>query len=143
MLATATVMALVFFVIYWVVHTAVYRELDNDLAYEAHKHTKEIYVVNDSILFVNKREWEEREHRAIQVNPVFIQIVDARGRLMDKSPNLKEGELIFHSEKKSDTHFDTKLNNEAIRQVQIPIEQRGVFKGYILTAMSQEGAIVV
>jgi two-component system heavy metal sensor histidine kinase CusS len=143
MLATAMVITLVFFVIYWVVYTAVYRELDNDLAYEAHKHTREIFIINDSILFVNKKEWAEREHVAVQVNPVFIQIVDTKGRLMDKSPNLKEGALIFHSDKKSDTHFDTKLNNAAIRQVQIPIEQHGVFKGYILTAMSQEGALVV
>lgn len=143
MLATATVMASVFLFIFFVVHTVVYRELDNDLAYEAHKHTKEIHIVKDSIIFINKKEWEEREHRVVQVNPVFVQIVDENGRIMDKSPNLKEGALAFHSEEIADTHFDTKLNNEAIRQVQIPIEQFGVLKGYILTAMSQEGAVIV
>lgn len=143
MLATATIMAFVFFFIYLVVHTAVYRELDNDLSYEAHKHTKEIFIIRDSIVFINKKEWEEREHREVQVNPVFVQIVDKSGKLMDKSPNLKEGALVFHFEKELDTHFDTKLNNQAIRQVQVPIEQHGLPIGYILTAMSQDGAVVV
>jgi signal transduction histidine kinase len=143
MLATAMVMALVFFVVYWVVHTAVYQELDHDLAIEAHKHTREIRIVNDSILFFHKREWAEREHREVQVNPVFIQIVDKKGNLMDKSPNLKAGNLVFFADQKSDIHFDTRFNGEAIRQVQIPIEQKGILKGYMLTAMSQEGATVV
>lgn len=143
MLATATVIAMVFFIIYFVVQTTVYQELDNDLAYEAHKHTKEIKLEKDSIVFINKEEWEEREHREVQVNPVFIQIVNEFGKLMDKSPNLKEGFLVFDANKKSDTHFDTKLNNEAIRQVQIPIEHNGTRKGYILTAMSQEAAVIV
>lgn len=143
MLATATVIAIVFLIIYFVVQTAVYRELDSDLAYEAHKHTKEIKLVRDSIVFINKAEWEEREHREVQVNPVFIQVVSTLGNLMDKSPNLKEGALVFHADKKPDTHFDTQLNNEAIRQVQIPIEQHGILKGYILTAMSQEAAVIV
>jgi two-component system heavy metal sensor histidine kinase CusS len=143
MLATATVIAIVFCIIYFVVQTAVYHELDSDLAYEAHKHTKEIKLVNDSIIFINKAEWEEREHREVQVNPVFIQIVNDVGQLMDKSPNLKERFLMFDANKKTDTHFDTRLNEKTIRQVQIPIEQNGVLKGYILTAISQEAAIFV
>lgn len=143
MLTTAVIIAFVFFIIFYVVHTTVYRDLDNDLAYEAHKHVKEIHIVRDSIIFINKKEWEEREHRELQVNPVFVQIVDENGRLMDKSPNLKEGTLVFFSNKKVDTHFDTKLKDEVIRQIQIPIEEFGVLKGYILTAMSQEGTITV
>ncbi|RMG30398.1 MAG: HAMP domain-containing protein [Bacteroidetes bacterium] len=143
MLATASVMGLVFLVIYVVVHTVAYQELDNDLAYEAHKHTKEIRLANDSMLFINKLEWMEREHREVQVNPVFVQVVNVEGKLMDKSPNLKEGALVFHSEKGTDMHFDTQLNQQAIRQVQIPIVQQGELKGYILTAMSQEGTIAV
>lgn len=143
MLATASIIAVVFLIVFIVVKTAVYQELDNDLDYEGYKHTKEIQLVEGNVVFVNKKEWEEREHREVQVNPVFIQIVDKQGRTMDKSPNLKKGELTFHSEREIGTHFDEKLAEEAIRQVQIPIQHNGVLKGYILTAMSQEAAISV
>ena len=143
MLATATVIAVVFVIIYFVVHKAVYHGLDTGLNYEAHKHTGEIEFEKGNILFINKKEWEEREHREVQVNPVFIQIVNDKGLLMDKSPNLKDGTLVFDIKRNLGTHFNTKLNNQAIRQVQIPIEEEGQIKGYILTAMSEEEAVVV
>jgi signal transduction histidine kinase len=142
MLATAIIMAVVFGVIYFVVQGTVMRNLDNDLAYEAEKHTGEINITGDSIKFNNKAEWEEREHREIQVNPVFIQIIDRQGRLMDKSPNLKEDYLPF-KDSVFGGHFNTQLSKRAIRQVQLPIEQGGEIKGYILAAMSSESAKLV
>ncbi|MDB4286174.1 ATP-binding protein [bacterium] len=139
MLATAIIMAVVFGAIYLIVQETVMRNLDNDLSYEAEKHTDEITIVGDSIKFKNKAEWEEREHREIQVNPVFIQLIDKKARVMDKSPNLKEDYLPF-KDAKFGGHFDAQLSNRAIRQVQLPIEQNGKIKGYILAAMSSESA---
>jgi signal transduction histidine kinase len=139
MIATAIIMAVVCVFVYFIVQSTVYRHLDSDLAYEAEKHTGEIKITNDSILFVNKAEWEEREHREIQVNPVFIQLIDKLGRVMDKSPNLKEDFLPFKKEEFGG-NFDELLNERAIRQVQLPIEQNGKIKGYILAAMSSEAA---
>jgi signal transduction histidine kinase len=95
--------------------------------------------VGNKIVFDNKIEWEEREHREIQVNPVFIQLIDKQGKVMDKSPNLKENNLPFNNPAFRG-HFDAKLNNRAIRQVQLPIEQDGIIQGYILAAMSSESA---
>ncbi|MDH5475942.1 MAG: ATP-binding protein [Cyclobacteriaceae bacterium] len=139
MIATAIIMAVVFSVVYFIVQSTVYIHLDNDLSYEAEKHTDEIKMKGDSIQFINKKEWEEREHREIQVNPVFIQIIDKKGRLMDKSPNLKDDFLPFKKEKFGG-HFDAFLNERAIRQVQIPIEKDGEIRGYILAAMSSESS---
>lgn len=139
MIATALIMAVVFGAIYIVVQETVFSNLDSDLSYEAEKHTKEIKIIGNSIIFKNKAEWEEREHREIQVNPVFIQLIDKTGRLMDKSPNLKEDYLPFN-DSKFGGHFDTQLNNRSIRQVQLPIEQNGKIKGYILAAISSESA---
>jgi signal transduction histidine kinase len=155
MVATAIIMAVVFGAIYFVVQGTEMRNLDNDLAFEAEKHSEEIKIVGDSIQFINKAEWEEREHREIHVNPVFIQLIDKNGRIMDKSPNLKEDYLPFKasdeaSDEASDKasgkasefggHFNTQLNQRSIRQVQLPIEQNGKIKGYILAAMSSESA---
>jgi signal transduction histidine kinase len=140
MLATAIIMAIAFMVIYFVVAEAVFRHLDNDLSYEARKHTKEISITGDSIQFRNKAEWQEREHREVQVNPVFIQLIDQDGRLMDKSPNLKEDNLAF-SASEFGGHFNSQISERAIRQVQLPIRQDGQTVGYILAAMSSESAI--
>lgn len=143
MLATASVITIVFFIIFFVVQAAVYQELDNDLSFEAHKHTNEILIDGQLILFRNKSEWTESEHREVQVNPVFIQLVTPRGKTMDKSPNLKEDELVFEQEKAFDAHFDTELKSQSIRQVQLPVQQAGELKGYILAAMSLEGPKIV
>lgn len=142
LVATAIVMAVVFSVIFFVVRGTVFRNLDNDLSFEANKHTSEIWFSGDSIRFYNKAEWEEHEHKAIQVNPVFIQLVDKGGRVMDKSPNLKQDQLDFVD---SDLrkYFNSKLNERSIRQVQVPIEKDGKVKGYILAAMSLESSISV
>ncbi|MEQ8477682.1 MAG: HAMP domain-containing sensor histidine kinase [Fulvivirga sp.] len=142
MMATAIIMAVVFGAIFFTVKETVWQNLDNDLSYEAKKHTGEIQLIGDSILFMNKAEWEEREHREIQVNPVFIQLIDKQGKLMDKSPNLKLDQLPFKASEFGG-HFDTKLNDRAIRQAQMPIERNGKIKGYILAAMSSESAFSI
>jgi len=142
MVATAIIMATVFTAIFFAVRETVWQNLDNDLSYEAKKHTGEIRITGDSIKFVNKAEWEEHEHREIQVNPVFIQLIDKKGRLMDKSPNLKMDYLSF-KDSEFGGHFDSKLNERSIRQVQLPIENNGKIKGYILAAMSSESALSV
>lgn len=139
MIATAIVVAVLYGVLYFTVKGTVYQNLDSTLSYEANKHTKEIKFVGDSIYFINKAEWEEREHREAQVNPVFIQVLNENGRLMDKSPNLKEQQLPFYKSMFGE-HFDTKLNNRAIRQVQLPVRYNGATKGYILAAVSLEPA---
>ncbi|NEN25041.1 HAMP domain-containing protein [Cryomorpha ignava] len=139
MIATAIIMAIAFGAIYFIVHKTVYSNLDNDLSYEAHKHTGEIKIMGDTIVFRNKAEWEEKEHRESQVNPVFIQLIDDKGRVMDKSPNLKEDDLAFNN-LIFGGHFNASLNSRAIRQVQLPLEQDGQTKGYILAAMSSESA---
>lgn len=143
MFATASITFLVFIVIYVVAQTAMYSRIDNDLTFEAKRHQKEIFTRNDSIFFINKNEWEEREHKEVKANPVFIQIVNKNGQLMDKSPNLKAGKLSFNQNKAFYTQFDTKINNQAIRQIQVPVEQKGDLKGYILAAMSLDGSNMV
>ncbi len=143
MIATAIIMAVTFTVVYFVVQRTVYENLDNDLTFEAEKHTEEITIVGDSIKIKNKEEWAEREHLEVQINPVFIQILDKNGKFMDNSPNLKNDVLAYNPEQKFGGHFNETLNNRAIRQVQIPIEQNGKIKGFILAAMSLESSNMV
>lgn len=143
MMATALIMSVAFTAVYFVVKGVVYQNIDNDLSYEAEKHTEEIKIVGDSIKIKNKKEWEEREHRELQVNPVFIQILDKHGRFMDKSPNLKENQLNYNENANFGGSFNEFLNNKPIRQIQLPVEENGKIKGFIVAAMSLEASKMV
>lgn len=143
LLATGLVMALVFGFVYVSVYRTVWANLDGDLSYEAAQHTTEIVIMGDTIVFVNKQEWEEREHKEPQVNPVFIQLMDSELHLMDKSPNLKEDVLPIEQITTLGKHFDGKLKDRDIRLVQVPLKENGITKGYIVAAMSSTSAIAV
>lgn len=143
MLATAIIIAGVFGIVYFIVQNTVYQNLDAMLSFEARKHTKEIEIIENTLYFANKAEWEEIEHREVYINPVFIQIIDAAGRVMDKSPNLKNEVLPFEGSKNLGENFNSKVNNRSIRQVQIPIKQEDKVKGYIIAAMSLEDSQMV
>jgi signal transduction histidine kinase len=143
MIATALIVAVVFAVVYFIVQQTVYNNIDSDLSFEATKHIDEVEVFEAGIRFINKDEWEESEHREVQVNPVFIQLMSQTGELMDKSPNLKENQLPFQHQKHTGNHFNTKLNNRAIRQIQIPVEKSHKISGYIVAAMSLDSSLMV
>jgi two-component system, OmpR family, heavy metal sensor histidine kinase CusS len=138
--ATALLVAFVFVAIFMVIKNIVYRDLDDMLAYEAVKHKKEIMVEDGRIRFVNRAEMEEREHREVEVNPIFIQLVDAAGNVRDKSPNLKEGALLFQLDISEALDANHILNGKRIRQRQTPITDKGQTIGYIVTAISSENA---
>lgn len=141
--ATSIVVAAVFGVVYFIVQQSVYQNIDNDLSFEANKHTGEIYSTEHGIRFINKNEWEESEHKEVQVNPVFIQLTNKSGLVTDKSPNLKNDQLPFNTENKYGNHFNSKLNQRLVRQIQIPVEKNGEISGYIVAAMSLDGSIMV
>lgn len=143
LIASAVTISLVFLVIYAVVLTTVYQNLDRAVSYEAIKHSHGLTFTRDSIHFLNRAELEEREHREADVIPVFIQIIDADGNLMDKSPNLKEQALKFNPEDPDGDHFNTMLNGKAIRQLQLPLIFEGQTRGYVLAAMSLEDSKMV
>jgi two-component system, OmpR family, heavy metal sensor histidine kinase CusS len=138
--ATAVLVALVFVAIFMVIKNIVYRDLDATLVYEAVKHKKEITIEDGRIRFINRAEMEEREHREVEVNPIFIQLVDVRGNVRDKSPNLKEGTLLFKPDVVEALDADFVLNGKRIRQRQTPITDKGKTVGFIITAISSENA---
>ena len=96
MLTASTLIAVVFLIIYFIVSTTVYSNLDTALIYEAQKHLKDIIVKNDSLKFDDQAIRNEREHKEAEVLPFFLQIVDTAGNLIQKSSNLKGQMLTFH-----------------------------------------------
>lgn len=140
---TALLIFVVFFIIYSIVKFSVYSHVNNDITSEVDKHLTEIVIVGDSFHLIHEEEWKEREHNTLDVNPVFIQFVDQNRNVIEKSPNLKKSTLIFDKENAENKLFDTKLADNAIRQIQVPIYQKTKIIGYIIIAMSLEDATMV
>lgn len=139
-LATAALVAAAYLVVFGVVHQRVYTDLDANLRYEVAKHMQEVSIVGRTIRFTHKDEWEEREHREVQVDPVFIQITDPQGQLLDRSPNLKGEQLTFDATPAGQVPFNSRLRGTAIRQAQVRIAEDGRAAGYLLAAISSEAA---
>jgi hypothetical protein len=130
---TALIFSLVFLLIYLVANFTVVRNIDRELQLEIDKHKKEIFLVDGKIRFLHMDEWEEMEHAQIQLNPIFIEIVDMEGNSMDRSPNLNENYLSFSPEKSENKEAWTqKIGSREVRQRQIPLFNAGKQEGYLL-----------
>ncbi|HSF55829.1 MAG TPA: HAMP domain-containing sensor histidine kinase [Algoriphagus sp.] len=138
-LVTALIILVVFGIIYFVANFTVVNNIDRDLGLETEKHRGEIFMVNGEIRFLHMDEWQELEHTQIQLNPIFIEIVDLEGNSMDRSPNLRENHLSFSPEKSAKKEAWTlRIGSSEVRQMQIPLFNAGKLEGYLLLAKSFE-----
>ncbi|SDA83229.1 Signal transduction histidine kinase [Algoriphagus alkaliphilus] len=136
-LVTSMIILVVFGVIYFVANLTVIDTIDRELGLETDKHKGQIFLVNGEIRFLHMDEWEEMEHSQIQLNPIFIEIVDLNGKSMDRSPNLRENHLSFSPEKSAKKEAWTlRLGASEVRQMQIPLITAGKQEGYLLVAKS-------
>ena len=142
-ITTGLLIFVVFFSIYSIVKISVYSHINDDIKSEVNKHLTEIEIKENRIGLIHDDEWREREHNTVAVNPVFIQFYDEKGNLAEKSPNLKIHTLIFNRNIGDNEFFDTELVSKSIRQIQVPIYQNSIKKGYLLVAMSLEDAKMV
>jgi two-component system, OmpR family, sensor kinase len=136
---TALIFLGVFLLIYLVANITVIRNIDRELQLETEKHQGEIFLVDGKIKFLHRDEWEQMEHTQLQLNPIFIEIVDMEGKSMDKSPNLRDNHLSFSPEAASGMEESTqKIGSKELRQRQIPLFTAGKQEGYLLLAKSFE-----
>jgi signal transduction histidine kinase len=134
--STALLIFVVFFVIYAIVRYSVYVKVNNDIQIEVAKHLKEIEVIENCVLLVREEQWKTSQVNKVDVSPAFIQFVDELGALVEKSPNLKQKQLNYYSELPNNTLFDAKLENIAVRQIQVPLYQGSKIIGYLIVAVS-------
>ena len=142
--ATAVLILILFFTIYYVVHKTVYTHLDDDLKAESSEVFKGIVILNDKFIFANPYEWTEREHSQIEVNPTFVQVCDTKGIVLKKSGNLLGSELKFFPFEKTKSFFNTLLSMKPTRQLQMPIQNpNGKILGYLIIAIPLEESALV
>ncbi|WP_309641560.1 HAMP domain-containing sensor histidine kinase [Flavobacterium sp.] len=138
LISTALIVALLFVAIYNTVKYSVYNDINHELEKEVGLHFSEMNFGNSIYRWIDIREWEEKEHNEITIDPVFVQIYDPNGVAVEKSPNLKNDNLKLNKSIKEKYFFDTELNKQFIRQVQVPIYKNGKIMGFLLIAKSLE-----
>ncbi len=144
--ATAMMKAIIFIAIYLIVQKTVFSHLKDDLDSELKELNSTIVMYNDSsLVFANPLEWEEGEHRQIEVNPTFIQVSDKFGNTIKKTSNLLSDSLILNKNIQSKFYNNTHLSNSPVYQVQYPIvNSKNKILAYILVAIPlQESEIVL
>ena len=143
-ITTALLIGIVFATIFIVVKISVSGHLNEDLRREADRHSQEVEVKNGTIALKSHKEWMEREHNTVGVDPVFIEFLDIDENLIDKSPNLKDTNLQYDPDQKDNEFFNGELAEKRIRQVQVPIlDDSGKRVGHLLVAVAREGSEVV
>ncbi len=142
-ITTGLLIFVVFFALYSIVKFSVYVRVNNEIKTEVTKHLKEIEVIENCVLLIREEQWKSKQFNKVDVSPAFIQFVDELGALVEKSPNLKQKQLIFNSDAPVNELFDTKLESNAIRQIQVPLYQGTKIIGYLLVAMSLEDSVMV
>jgi two-component system, OmpR family, heavy metal sensor histidine kinase CusS len=120
-MAVAITTAMVFAVIYGVVYYSSYRHLDNDINLEREDVLKAISWKGESIVVHKMPEWEEAEHKNVEVNPTFIQIVDIRDSLLFKSVNLRSNNFLFNPKLSKEQFFNIQIQGQRLRLGQFPI----------------------
>jgi signal transduction histidine kinase len=124
----------------------VYSHLTDDLDSELKELTNSIVIYNENeLIFANPFEWEEGEHKQIEVNPTFIQVTDRFGKTLKKTSNLVNDSLVINKNIKQKIYNSSYLSKSAIYQVQYPIlNEKNNIAAYVLVAIPlQESQIVL
>lgn len=140
-LAVAVTTALVFLVIYFVVNDTSHSHFDEHIAIERQEIMKSITIQNDSIILSKMSIWYKHSLRRIEVNPLFVQITDKKGKIIFRSANLLNKEKLEKPRKKNKTYYLGSINQQSIRLGWFPITNKnGKPIGELILAISSEGA---
>ncbi len=143
-IAAAIITVLVFIIIYVVVNKTAYSHLDDDILLEKKEVFKYIKGFKDEIIIHNIPEWDEDEHKEVNVNPIFLQIVDARGNVVFHSENLLNDQFLFNPNNQQEKFYDSELAGQKIRLGQFPIlNEKGKIIGQLTIAVSQKELFVI
>lgn len=134
-ISTALLITCVFFIIYQVIHYSVDKHLDEEIKIELKKHLDDVKIDFNDTYLIQVNQWRAREHNSINVDPVFVQFFDNNKKLIDKSPNLKNLNLILLDDTKNDKYVESFIKGIPIRQIQTTILNKDKVVGYIVIAM--------
>jgi heavy metal sensor kinase len=121
-LTTGLLLAVVFIVLFIMVSQSLYRHLDADLDGEISEVSRNIVVLSGQFVITNQFEWKEGEHKQIEMNPVFLQIVDSVGNVVRRSDNLQNDMIPYDSSASEKRYFNTSISRQPVRGIQVAIQ---------------------
>ncbi len=143
-LAVALTTAMVFIIIYAVVYLSSYQHLDSDILLEKDEILNTLDWKADSIIINKMPEWEEAEHKKVEVNPTFIQIVDNKDKMIFKSANLKSNHFLFNPINEKEYFYNTQIDKQRLRLGQFPVaNEEGKIIGQLTIGVSQQESYYV
>lgn len=139
-ISTAMLIFVVFIIIHSIVSFAVYKNVTDNINFEADEYLEKIQFVNNQPKLLNQSEWIKQEHNEVSVNPVFLVLTDSKGKIIEKSENLRNENLSIQLNTNKIITTDFKLADKLLKQIQVPLVLNKQIKGYLLVAVSQEEA---
>ncbi len=138
-ISAALLIFVVFFSIYNIVSITVNKNINDHLLSEVKEYQHKLsYEEDEEIEFIDHEEWENREHNEVFVDPVFLQITNPDGTVIEKSGNLKNKELLFEKKLQIQRISNFKFTGKSIRQIQVPLYNNEKIIGYLMVAVSIE-----
>lgn len=142
--AVAITTALVFIIIYIVVNLSSYRHLDSDILMEKKVILKTLDLNGDYISTKKMPDWEESEHKKIEANPTFIQIVDNNEMMIFKTANMRSNHFLFNPQNDKANFYNTHLGKQRLRIGQFPIKnENDKIIGQLTIGVSQQESYYV
>ncbi len=142
-ISAAMLIFVVFFSIYNIVSLTMNNKVNEHIDFEVKEYKEKIRIGKNNIELINPEEWLKREHNEVSVDPVFLQITNSVGTVIETSENLKSKNLLFNYKLLKDKVTDIKLSGKSVRQIQVPLYYKNKINGYIIVAVSMEEAILI
>lgn len=138
--SSALLIGLVFLFLFQISKLSINSHINGEITTEQQKHLQSVTLDNNDTYLIRVNQWRDREHNAVDVNPVFVEFYDNNRELIDKSPNLKDKDLILYDQSKDNKFVDAEINGKKIRQIQTEIFDNKKIVGYMVVAMSMDDA---
>jgi two-component system, OmpR family, heavy metal sensor histidine kinase CusS len=113
-IAVAFMILLLFVVIFTVIHSTSYQELDSGISIESDEALSTLNWQGDSIIIYHMPEWEEAEHQQVELNPTFLQVSGVKGNVIFRTANLRKDFLRLHSSSEDESFYNGIINGQHI-----------------------------
>jgi signal transduction histidine kinase len=135
-ISAALLIFAVFFSIYYIVAVSISSNINDQLTKEVTEYKEKFRDNNGELEINDDEEWEQREHNEVFLDPVFLQVTDATGKIVQKSKNLTTQNLYFEKNIKSQKISNVLVLGKSIRQIQVPLYFNNKIQGYLMVALS-------
>jgi signal transduction histidine kinase len=135
-ISAALLIFVVFFSIYNIVSATINKNINDQLRKEVNEYKLKVGFQKNILKINDHEEWEKREHNEAFVDPVFLQVTDLKGNIIEKSRNLSTRKLLFKKNIKKEEISNLIVLDKSIRQIQVPLYFNSKIQGYLMVALS-------